>query len=108
MHLLIAILASIICTIIWYRGLPNNKMNVGLLCFMYWGSSILWFTDAIYNYINQQGYYTKQSIEQMLDDSILGVSAVAFGLVIWIVRLLYTDPEYKIRYFLQSNSNNKM
>ena len=51
MTLLTTIFAAIISTIIWYKGAPKNEMNVGVLCWIYWGASLMWLVDAIFEYV---------------------------------------------------------
>lgn len=93
MTLLITVFAAIICTIIWYKNAPKNEMKVGILCSMYWGASLMWLIDAIFEY-NEAGaeFFTPAPLD-MLNDAFLGVSVVAFGLIIWLAVLLIKDPK---------------
>lgn len=93
MTLLITVFAAIICTIIWYKNAPKNDMKVGILCSMYWGASLMWLIDAIFEY-NEAGaeFFTPAPLD-MLNDAFLGVSVVAFGLIIWLAILLIKDPK---------------
>lgn len=93
MTLLITVFAAIICTIIWYKNAPKNEMKVGILCSMYWGASLMWLIDAIFEY-NEAGaeFFTPAPLD-MLNDAFLGVSVVAFGLIIWLAILLIKDPK---------------
>lgn len=50
MTLLTTVFAAIICTIIWYKGAPKSEMKVGTLCWMYWGASLMWLIDAVFEY----------------------------------------------------------
>ena len=68
MTLLVTAFAAIITTVIWYKNAPDSTMQLGTLCLMYWGASI------------------------MLNDLYLGLSVVALGLIIWLVILLIKDP----------------
>ena len=54
MTLLTTIFAAIICTIIWYKNAPKNEMKVEILCFIYWGASLMWLVDAIFEYVKLQ------------------------------------------------------
>lgn len=49
MTLLTTVFAAIISTVIWYKGAPDSKMQVGALCWMYWGASLMWFIDAVFD-----------------------------------------------------------
>lgn len=93
MTLLTAVFAAVICTIIWYKKAPKDEMKVGILCWMYWGASIMWLVDAFFEYAEIGAeYFSPQPID-MLNDFFLGLSVVALGLIIWIVILLIKDPK---------------
>lgn len=94
MTLLITIIAAVICTVIWYRTAPKDTMKVSTLCFIYWGASLMWLVDAIFEYAEQRADYFTPSVQDMINDSFLGISAVTLGLVIWLVKLLFTDPKH--------------
>ncbi len=93
MTLLIMVFAAIIATVIWYRGLPRDEMQLGTLCLIFWGASLMWLADAIMAYMELGVEYFTQAPEEMLNDTYLGLSAVAMGLIIWLVILLYKDPK---------------
>ena len=93
MTLLITIFAAIICTIVWYQSASRDEMKLGVLCLMYWGASIMWFVDAIYEYAELHEAYFTPAPADMLNDSFLGLSVVALGLIIWLVVLLFKDPK---------------
>ena len=97
MTLLTTVYAAIICTIIWYKGAPKSEMKVGILCWMYWGASLMWLVDAIAEYAELKAAYFTPTAEQMRNDAFLGLSVVALGLVIWIAVLLIKDPKGVIR-----------
>jgi hypothetical protein len=97
MTLLTTVFAAIICTIIWYRNAPKNEMKVGILTLMYWGASLMWLIDAIFEYAELKAeYFTPEPLD-MLNDFYLGLSVVALGLIIWLVILLIKDPKGVIR-----------
>ncbi len=93
MTLLTTVFAAIICTVIWYRNAPKSQMNVGILCWMYWGASLMWFIDALFEYAQIREAYFTPAPADMLNDLYLGLSVVAFGLIIWLVILLIKDPK---------------
>ena len=97
MTLLTSVFAAIICTVIWYKNAPNDEMMVGKLCWMYWGASIMWFVDAIFEYAELGAEFFNPAPMDMLNDAYLGFSVVAFALVIWIVILLVKDPKGVVR-----------
>lgn len=79
-------------------------MKVGILCWMYWGASIMWFVDAIFEYAELQAEYFTPTPAQMLNDLYLGLSVVALGLIIWLVILLIRDPKGAVRAVLFKKS----
>lgn len=93
MTLLTTVFAAIICTVIWYKGAPKSEMKVGALCWMYWGASLMWLVDAIFEYAELGAEYFAPAPMDMLNDFYLGLSVVAFGLIIWLVILLVKDPK---------------
>ena len=96
MTLLITVFAAIIATVKWYTR-KDDSMKLGILCWLYWGASIMWLVDAIFEYAELQEEYFAPAIEDMINDSFLGLSVVALGLIIWLVRLLITDPKGTVR-----------
>ncbi len=100
MTLLITIFAAVISTAVWYKGMPDNRMRTGILCWLYWGASIMWLVDAIFEYVELGAKYFAPAAEDMLNDTFLGLSVVALGLVIWIIKLLITDPSGVIKKLL--------
>ena len=97
MTLLTTVFAAIICTILWYKKAPNDDMKLNILCFMYWGASIMWLVDAIFEYAELHAAYFTPALEDMANDLYLGLSVVALGLIVWLVVLLIKDPEGVVR-----------
>lgn len=93
MTLLTTVFAAIISTVIWYRGAPQSEMKVGALCFMYWGASLMWLVDAMFEYAERGAEYFTPAPADMLNDLYLGLSCIALGLIIWLVILLLKDPK---------------
>ena len=104
MTLLITVFAAVIATVKWYNR-KDDSMKLGILCFLYWGASIMWLVDAIFEYAELKAEYFTPAIEDMLNDTFLGLSVVALGLVIWLVRLLITDPKGSVRAALLKQKN---
>lgn len=97
MTLLTSVFAAIICTIIWYKNAPKNEMKVGILCWLYWGASLMWLIDAVFEYIELGAEYFTPEPADMLNDLYLGLSVVALGLIVWLIILLIKDPKKVIR-----------
>lgn len=93
MTLLTTVFAAIICTILWYKNAQNTDMPIGGLCLMFWGASLMWFVDAIYEYAELGAEFFVQEPLDMLNDLYLGLSVVALGFIIWLVALLIKDPK---------------
>ncbi|MBP5453332.1 MAG: hypothetical protein J6X48_06260 [Lachnospiraceae bacterium] len=96
MTLLITVFAAVIATVKWYTR-KDDSMKLGILLFMYWGASLMWFVDAIFEYVELGAEYFTPALEDVLNDAFLGLCVVALGLIIWVVRLLITDPKGSVR-----------
>ena len=92
MTLLVTVFAAVVCTALWYKNAPESKMQLGVLCWLFWGASLMWLVDAIFEYRELGSAYFTPAPEDMLNDLFLGLSVVALGLVIWIIILLVKDP----------------
>ena len=97
MTLLITVFAAVIATVIWYKKAPNDDMMISALCYMYWGASLMWLVDATFEYSELGDEFFNPAVADMINDSFLGLSAVAFGLVIWVIILVVKDPKGVIR-----------
>lgn len=103
MTLLITILAAVVSTIVWYVSENARKMKIGVLCYMYWGASLMWLVDSIFEYAELGAEYFSPAVSEMINDTFLGISAVVLGLVIWLVILLIKDPKNTLKSFLLKN-----
>ena len=97
MTLLISVFAAVIVTILWYTNENARELKVGLLCYMFWGASLMWTVDAIAEYVELKAAYFTPALEDMINDTFLGLSVVAFALVIWVAYVLMKDPKNVIR-----------
>lgn len=93
MCLLITIIAALISTIVWYTHAENNTYKVGTLSMIYWGASLMWLIDAVFEYIELKADYFNQPLADLLNDAILGVVVVVIGMIAWLVFLLCKDPK---------------
>ena len=80
MTLLITVFAAVIATVKWYTR-KDDSMQLGLLCCLYWGASLMWLVDAVFEYAELGAEYFTPAAADMLNDAFLGLSAVALGLV---------------------------
>ena len=101
MTLLITVFSAILCTVLWYKKAPQDEMRIRVLCYLYWGASIMWFVDAIYEYAELGAAFFAPAPVDMLNDLFLGFSVVALGLIVWLVVLLIKDPRGVIKGMFQ-------
>ena len=106
MTLLVSVFAAVITTVIWYRSAQRNELKIGTLCFMFWGASLMWLVDAIFEYAELKAAYFTPEPADMLNDLFLGLSVVALALVIWLVILLIKDPKGIVKNTLLKKSAN--
>lgn len=106
MTLLITVFAAVISTVVWYITALKCDMKIGVLCWLYWGASLMWLVDAIFEYAELGAEYFTPSAADMLNDAFLGLSVVALGLVIWLVVLLVKDPKGVVRSTLTKKQKN--
>ena len=106
MTLLIAVFAAVICTAVWYMSEKARIMKVGLMCWMFWGASLMWLVDAVTEYTElRAAYFTPEPVD-MLNDVFLGLSVVALALVVWMVYVLIKDPMGTVRHVLSSGKKS--
>lgn len=103
MTLLITVFAAITSTLVWYTKGAENDMKLGTLCLMYWGASLMWLVDAVFEYAELKADYFTPAAADMLNDAYLGFSVVALGLLIWLVLLLINDPKGVLKKALSNN-----
>ncbi|MGN1328760.1 MAG: hypothetical protein ACI4V4_03570 [Eubacterium sp.] len=97
MTLLVTIFAAVICTVLWYKNAPKNELKLNVLCCMFWGASLMWLVDAVFEYAELKAEYFTPAIEDMVNDLFLGLSVIALALVIWLVVLLIKDPKGTVK-----------
>jgi hypothetical protein len=103
MTLLITLFAAVFVTVKWYTR-KDDSMQLGILMFMFWGASLMWMVDAVFEYIELRAEFFNQAPQDMLNDAFLGVAVIALALVVWVVRLLITDPKGTVRASLKKQS----
>ena len=96
MTLLICVFAAIIATIKWYRRENNDMMLTPLVC-MFWGASLMWLGDAVWEYAELHEKFFTPEPADMLNDAFLGFSVVALALIVWLIILLIRDPRGIVR-----------
>ena len=91
MTLLICVFAAIIATVKWYQR-KDDSLMLGVPCVLFWGASLMWLGDAIFEYAEDGAEFFAPKAADMLNDAFLGLSVVALGLILWLVILLVKDP----------------
>lgn len=102
MTLLLTVFAAVVTTLVWYNR-KNDDMKLGILMSMFWGASLMWLVDAIFEYAELRAEYFTPALEDMINDSFLGLSVIAFAMVIWVIYLLIKDPKGNVRKALISD-----
>lgn len=92
MTLLLTVFAGIAATVVWYCSERARRMKAGMLCYLFWGASLMWLVDAVVEYLELGPAYFTPSVEDMINDAFLGLAVIALALVIWVVTLLISDP----------------
>ena len=93
MTLVITVFAALIATIIWYFNDNRNQYKLGTLSLIYWGASLMWFIDFVFEYAELKADYFVQEIGDIINDSLLGICVVALGLIAYIIILIIKDPK---------------
>ena len=93
MTLLTTVFAAVITTVVWYVNPRRSELRLGMLSLMFWGAGLMWFVDAVVEYLEIGAEYFTPAPTDMLNDWYLGMSVVALGLIIWLAVLLFKDPK---------------
>ena len=93
MTLLVTVFAAVISTVIWYSSESARNMKISVLCYLFWGASLMWFVDAIFEYIELRAEYFTPAPADMLNDLFLGFSVIALALIVWVIVFLVKDPK---------------
>lgn len=97
MTLLVTVFAAVACTVFWYASSRVRELKTGILCWMFWGASVMWLVDAVFEYGELGAAYFTPSPADMLNDLYLGLSVIALALLVWLCVLLIKDPRKVIR-----------
>ena len=89
MWLIMTALAAVVTTVIWYVKAPEDKYKLGLLSLIFWGATLMWFVDHVMAYLTEGGEF----FEINPDATLLGLSVIIFGLLVWLIVLLVSDPK---------------
>lgn len=92
MTLLITLIAAVCATLVWYFNSNRDRYKLGTLSLMYWGAGLMWFVDFVFEYAELKADYFVQEFADILNDSLLGITVVTLGLIIWVAILIIKDP----------------
>ena len=106
MTLLISTTAAVVASIVWYFNSNRKAYKLGFLSLMFWGASLMWLVDAIFEYAELGAEFFNPAIADMLNDSYLGLSVVVLGLIIWMVALLLSDPKGVVKGIVFESKSN--
>jgi hypothetical protein len=96
MTLLITVFAAVVATLCWYNR-KDDSLHLGALCFMFWGASLMWLADAVFESAELGAAYFAPAAEDMLNDTFLGLSVIALALVVWTAIVLVKDSRGSVR-----------
>ena len=97
MTLLLTCMAAVAATVVWYCSERARALKIGTLCYLYWGASIMWFVDAIFEYAELRAEYFTPAVEDMINDTFLGFSVIVLALIVWVITFMIKDPDGIIR-----------
>ena len=101
MTLVITLIAAAISTVIWYLNENRASLKLGTLSLIYWGASLMWLMDFVFEYAELKAEYFTQEFADILNDSLLGVTVVLIGFIAWLIVLMVKDPKGVIKKKLQ-------
>ncbi|MBQ5995322.1 MAG: hypothetical protein IJL63_05660 [Clostridia bacterium] len=93
MTLVITLIAAAVATAVWYLNENRASLKLGTLSLIYWGASLMWLMDFVFEYAELKADYFVQEPADILNDSLLGVTVVLIGFVAWLVILMVKDPK---------------
>jgi uncharacterized membrane-anchored protein len=97
MWLLLTALAALVASALWYVGAPVDRYKLGFLSLIYWGATLMWLVDHVMAYVQDGG----QFFEVTASATAVGLSVLVLGLLVWLVRLLASDPKRVLRTVLK-------
>jgi hypothetical protein len=93
MTLVIAFIAAVVATVVWYVKAPDNTYRIGTLALMFWAAALMWCVDGVFCLMEGEPFIEIFDTAAMLDDAVLGLVVVAVGLGAWALYLLLRDPK---------------
>ena len=97
MTLLITVIAAMAASLIWYFKDNRKEYKLGTLSLIYWGASLMWLMDFVFEYAELKSEYFTQPFADVFNDAVLGLCVVVIGLIAWFIILLVKDPKKVIK-----------
>lgn len=101
MTLVITLIAAAVSTAVWYLNENRASLKLGTLSLIYWGASLMWLMDFVFEYAELKAEYFTQEFADILNDSLLGVTVVLIGFIAWLIVLMVKDPKGVLKKKLQ-------
>jgi len=89
MWLILLAFAATITTAIWYSKAENDVYMLNILAQIFWGATIMAFINHLMGYLMEGGEF----IEITLEATVLGLTLILIGLIVWEVILIIRDPK---------------
>jgi hypothetical protein len=90
MTLVLTALAAVAVAVLRFaKPAVGVKWHLGVLALMYFGASLMWCVDGIASLVEGGSFVELADQAVVLDDSLLGLSVIALGLVVWSLALLF-------------------
>lgn len=92
MCLIITAAAAVISTLLWRLKFRASRYKLDILSLMYWGAALMWCVDSVFSAVEGGGFF-----EFSASDAMLGILAVAAGLVLWAIIYLCAKAKAKTK-----------
>ena len=101
MCLILTAVAAVLSTVVWYASKTMREMKISVLCWLFWGASIMWLVDLVFEYAEEGAKVFEPSFADALN---VGLAVITLALVIWTAVLLIRDPKGVVRSALLKKS----
>ncbi len=92
MCLLITAAAALTATLLWYFLFPQKELRLSMLSLVYWGAALMWTVDGFFAVAEGEWF-----LDLSANDALLGLVVVLCGLVVWLISVLWCDPQKRFR-----------
>ncbi|MGN1393383.1 MAG: hypothetical protein ACI4V7_04935 [Succinivibrionaceae bacterium] len=88
--LIFTAIAGLIAFLFWLKNAPNkNNDALKILIYMFFGASLMWSIDVFFELKELGlGYFEEQTSDVIIDDSLLGLTVIAFALGVYGIKLI--------------------